>query len=143
MALKLISEILEEASKIVKKSDRMDYLRKEKCPALTDILRINFDDSVVSLLPEGEPPFRTEKELPKGFEHTNLHKGFRKFGYFFKGPTANGLLPAKREHLFIELLESVHYDDAMLVILVKDKKLKVKGITKKMVKETFPNLIRK
>ena len=143
MALKLISEILDEASKIVKKSDRMDYLKKEKCPALTDILRINFDDSVVSVLPEGKPPFRTEKELPKGYEYSNLHKAFRKFGYFFKGPTANGIAPAKRERLFIELLESIHHDDAMVLVLAKDKKLKIKGITKKMVKETFPNLIRK
>ena len=143
MALKLISEILGDASKIVKKSDRMDYLRKEKCPALLDILRINFDDDIVSLLPEGKPPFRTEKELPKGYEFTTLHRAFRKFGYFFKGPTANGILPAKREHLFIELLESIHHDDAMMLVLAKDKKLKVKGITKKMVKETFPNLIKK
>ena len=143
MALKLISEILGDASKIVKKSDRMDYLRKEKCPALLDILRINFDDDIVSLLPEGKPPFRTDEELPKGFEFTTLHKAFRKFNMFFKGPVGSNMNAAKREHLFIELLESLHYDDAMLVVDAKDKKLKIKGITKKMVKETFPNLIKK
>jgi hypothetical protein len=49
----------------------------------------------------------------------------------------------KRESLFMQLLESVNPKDAELFIAAKDKSMKFKGITKKLVMETFPNLIRK
>ena len=49
----------------------------------------------------------------------------------------------KRESLFIELLESLHYTEAELICLIKDGKLteKYPSITEKLVRETFPNLL--
>jgi hypothetical protein len=49
----------------------------------------------------------------------------------------------KREKLFIEILEAVNEEDARVFIAAKDKNLKVKGLTKKLVNDAFPNLIRK
>ena len=49
----------------------------------------------------------------------------------------------KRESLFISLLETIHPKDAELFLEAKDKNLKYKGITKKLVMDAFPNLIRK
>ena len=51
------------------------------------------------------------------------------------------LKPARREYLFIELLESLHPSEADLLLQVKDKKIKCRGLTYNLVKETFPNLI--
>jgi len=140
MARKLVSEVLEEASKIIKKSDRIVFLRQNKTPGLTDILRINFDDTVVSALPAGAPSYKRD-DAPKGYEYTRLNKAYTQFKYFFKGPVANGMKPLKREGLFLNLLESLNPEEADLLVAAKDKNMKYKGITKKMVNETFPNLI--
>jgi hypothetical protein len=43
--------------------------------------------------------------------------------------------------MFISLLESLHAEDAEMLCLAKDKKLKITGITKKLVSDAFPNLI--
>ena len=60
MAKKLISEVLTEASKITKKADRMEYLRKNSSPALRDVLRIAFDDDIISVLPSGAPTYNKD-----------------------------------------------------------------------------------
>lgn len=140
MTRKLVSEILEETSKISKRDDRIRNLRMNKCPGLTDILRINFDDSIVAALPAGAPSYRQD-DAPKGYEYTHLNKAYTQFKYFFKGPIANKMKPLKRESLFLNLLESLHSEEAELLVAAKDKKMKYKNITKKLVSDAFPNLI--
>ena len=49
----------------------------------------------------------------------------------------------KRERIFIDLLESLHAKEAEVLVLAKDKKLKYKGITGKLVSDAYPGLIRK
>jgi len=140
MTRKLISEILTEASKIDKREDRIRFLRMNKSPGLTDILRINYDEAVVPALPKGAPTYRQD-DAPKGYEYTILNKAYTQFKYFFKGPIANKMKPLKREGLFLNLLESLNPEEAELLIAAKDKKMKYKGITKKLVNDAFPNLI--
>ncbi len=142
MAKKLISEVLTEASKITKKADRINYLRANKTPALLDVLRIAFDDDVITVLPSGAPTFNKD-DAPAGHEFLNLQKGHRRFKYFFKGPVANDTPALRREGMFLSFIESLHGDEADLVIAAKDKSLKYKGITKKFIKDTFPNLIKR
>ena len=140
MARKLISEVLTEAGKIVKRDERIKFLQLNKSPGLTDILRINYDDVVVSALPEGAPNYRQD-DAPKDYQYTILNKAYTQFKYFFKGPIANEMKQIKRESLFLNLLETLHVEEAELLIAAKDKKMKYKGITKKLVKDAFPNLI--
>ena len=49
----------------------------------------------------------------------------------------------QREKIFLDILESVHPGDAELLVQMINKKLEVKGITKKLVQEAYPNLILK
>ena len=63
------------------------------------------------------------------------------FQYLFVEGGNPNLKPARREYLFIELLESVHDQEAQLLLQIKDKKIKCRGLTYKLVKETFPELI--
>lgn len=142
MAKKLISVVLTEASKLTKKADRVAYLQKNSSPALRDVLRIAFDDDVVSVLPTGAPSYEKD-DAPAGHEYLNLHRGHRRFKYFFKGPVANETPALRREGMFLSFIESLHGEEAEMVIAAKDKKLKYKGITKALVKDTFPNLITK
>ena len=143
MARKLVSEVLTEAGKIIKRDDRIKFLQLNKSPGLTDILRIQYDDTIVSALPEGAPNYRQD-DAPKDYQYTILNKAYKaytQFKYFFKGPIANDMKPLKRESLFLNLLETLHVEEAELLIAAKDKKLKCKGITKKLVRDAFPNLI--
>lgn len=140
MARKLISEVLTEAGKISNREERIKFLRMNKSPGLTDILRINYDETIVPALPQGAPSYRQD-DAPKGYEYTILNKAYTQFKYFFKGPIANGMKPLKREGLFLNLLESLNPEEAELLIAAKDKKMKYKGITKKLVCDAFPNLI--
>ena len=140
MARKLVSEVLDAAGKIIKRDDRIKFLQLNKSPGLTDILRIQYDASIVSVLPEGAPSYKQD-DAPKGYEYTILNKAYTQFKYFFKGPVANDMKHLKREGLFLNLLESLNPEEAELLIAAKDKKMKCKGITKKLVMDAFPNLI--
>ena len=66
----------------------------------------------------------------------------QKFAYFFKGKFTE-MNQIKREKIFAEVLEGINPNDAEVLIAAKDKNLKYKGITKKLVMDAFPNLIRK
>lgn len=49
---------------------------------------------------------------------------------------------ARLEHLFIEMLESLHADEAKVVVACKNKTLaKLYDVNKKLVKEAFPALL--
>tara|TARA_B100000287_G_scaffold128993_1_gene121062 strand:+ start:575 stop:1003 length:429 start_codon:yes stop_codon:yes gene_type:complete len=142
MAKPLISKILKEAGKIKDREGRIAYLRRNDHPALRDVLRIAYDSDVVSALPEGVPPYEPD-DAPEGHEYQTLYRAFKRFKYFFKGPIANEVPQVRREGMFISMLETLHADEAAMLCLAKDKKLKVTGITKKLVKDAFPNLIKK
>jgi len=137
----LISEVLTNTAKLLTKAEKIAYLRANKSAPLTDLFRINFDDDVVSLLPEGAPPY-TPCPNPAGNNFSSLHREYRQFRYFFKGPAGSALKDSKRESKFVQLLESLHASDAELLIACKDKSMKYKGITKIMIKDAFPNLIK-
>ena len=80
----LISEVLKNTSKLKTKKERMAYLKEHDTPALRDIIRINYDGDVVSLVPEGTPPYKKD-DAPDGHNFATLHKRHREFVYFFKG----------------------------------------------------------
>lgn len=134
-----ISEILDLVSKQRSNDKKVEVLKKYRTDALTAILIWNFDESVISMLPEGEVPY-TPNEAPAGTEHTVLEKEARKLYYFIKGgdETINQL---RRETMFVQMLEGLHSSEAEVLVLVKDKKLQDKyRITKAVVQEAFPQI---
>lgn len=139
---KLLPEIFKEANKLATREERIAFLRENQSPAMKDIIRIAFDKDVVSLLPEGAPPYKPD-DAPEGHSISSLYKKFKDFRYFFKGPAGNGMDALKREARFVSLLESVHPSEAVLLIRAKDKILhkKLMGITRKLCQDAFPDLI--
>ena len=87
-------------------------------------------------MPEGAPPYTAcdAHNAP-----SNLHKKWKDFGYF-TGNQAQKLGKIKVERMFIQLLESIHPQDAKIVLQMKDKK-PFKGLTTAVVQEAYPNLI--
>jgi len=142
MARKQMFEIFEEVGKAPTRKEKVDVLQQNNSLALRDVLKGAFDDSIEFILPEGEPPFKGD-DAPVGHNRSSLHLMSKRFRYFAKGGPGERLNPAKRERMFIELLESINENDAQIVIWMKEKKLsgKYKGLTKKLVQEAFPKLI--
>lgn len=134
----LISEVLQKAHNAKTKAEKIKILQDNVSQALKSILIINYDESIVSLLPEGEPPF-TKNEAPAGTEHTRIEHEARILHHFFKG--GSNLSQIKRENMFIQLLEGLHPDEAEVIIRAKDKQLgKRYKVTKACVSEAFPEI---
>ena len=134
----LMHEVLQKVSNAKTKKEKITLLEKFNTPALRMLFIINFDDSVVSLLPPGQVPY-TPNDSPEGVEHTNLEKESRILHHFFKG--GSNVKQAKREQMFIQMLEGLSAGEAEVLCLAKDKKIgKRWKITKACVSEAFPQI---
>ena len=135
----LISEVLQKVHNAKTRAEKIELLKKYNSQALRSLLIWNYDDSVVSVIPEGEVPY-TKNEAPEGTEHTRLDREYRILFNFVKGGNDN-LPRAQRENMFIQLIEGLHESEAEVVCLVKDKALQSKyRITKAVVQEAFPEI---
>ena len=106
----LLSEVLTKVSKQRTKAKKIQVLKENESLHLKAILIWNFDDTVVSVLPEGEVPYN-KNEAPAGTEHTYLAHEWKVLYNFVKGGN-DFLRPVKREQLFLQLLEGLHPDEA-------------------------------
>ena len=132
----LLNEVLQKVSNAKTKAQKIKLLRELNSPALRSILIANFDESVVSMLPDGEVPY-TPNDAPEETEHTVLNHEYRKLYLFFKGGA--NISQTRRESLFIQLLEGLHKGEAEVLCLMKDKMIgKRWKITKQCVEEAFP-----
>ena len=135
----LLSEVLAKVSKQRTKAKKIQVLKENESLHLKSVLIWNFDDSVVSILPEGPVPFE-KNEAPAGTEHTYLAHEYKILYNFIKGGN-DFLKPVKREQLFLQLLEGLHEGEAEVICLMKDKKLTDKyKVTKAVVTEAFPDI---
>ena len=134
----LMHEVLQKVSNAKTKKEKIALLEKFNTPALRMLFIINYDDSVVSMLPAGAVPY-TPNESPEGTEHTTLEKESRLLHHFFKG--GSNVSQAKREQMFIQMLEGLSSGEAEALVLAKDKKIgKRWKITKAAVSEAFPSI---
>ena len=134
----LMHEVLQKVSNAKTKKEKIALLEKFNTPALRMLLIINFDDSVVSLLPPGDVPY-TPNEAPEGTEHTILEKEARLLHHFFKG--GSNVSQVKREQMFVQMLEGLNSGEAEALVKAKDKQIgKRWKITKACVTEAFPQI---
>lgn len=135
----LLSEVLTKVSKQRTKAKKIQVLKENESLHLKAILIWNFDDTVLSVLPEGEVPYN-KNEAPAGTEHTYLAHEWKVLYNFVKGGN-DFLRPVKREQLFLQLLEGLHPDEADIVCMVKDKNLTEKyKLSRPVVEEAFPDI---
>ena len=133
----LFHEILTKVNNAKDKPAKIAVLKKHDSVALRQVLKGAFDPKIKWDLPEGVPPFK-RNDAPAGTEHTSLFSEARRLWHFVKDSDPN-LTKAKREMMFIQLLEGLQEDDADLMIAVKEKTLnkRYKGLTDAVVKEAF------
>jgi hypothetical protein len=162
-----IFEVLELASKQRSNVKKVEVLKTYDDASLKTILIWNFDETVISLLPEGDVPYASTGEqtsysgtlsskvndavfkmnelgsnslgsMDQG--KSSIRKEYQMFFNFVKGGN-NGLSSLRRETMFINILQGLHPKEAELLCLVKDKKLSNKyKITFENVKESFPDI---
>jgi hypothetical protein len=158
-------EILTLVSSQRSNAKKVEILKEYDNPALKSILIWNFDESVVSLLPEGDVPYAdandqtvysgslsdnlrreasggesaTGQDLD-GRGRTSLRREYQNLYHYVKGGNS-GLNNIRREMMFINLLRALHPMEAELLILVKDKNLQSKyKITQEVVSEAYPDI---
>jgi hypothetical protein len=161
-------EVLDLVSKQKSNAKKVEVLVKYAEPCLKAILIWNFDESIISMLPEGPVPYsafedqtihsgnlstKITEEVRKMHEtgsfslgssdkqgHTTIRKEYKNFYHFIKGGN-DGLNNIRRESMFINLLQGLHPLEAEIICLVKDKKLADKyKITKEIVSEAYPDI---
>ena len=133
----LISEILEQVSKVKTKQEKINILRKYDHQSLRMVIKSSFDPTIEWALPEGEVPY-IRNDAPAGTEHSSLSYESRKLYHFIRGGD-NQINQNKRETMFVQLLEGLHESEAALLVAAKDKKLHqlYKGRSAPVVKEAF------
>jgi len=135
----LIYEILEAAGKARLKADKIEILKGHDSWALRDVLRATYDKKIEFLIPDGEPPYTPTK--PESVPSNLLRKNVD-FKYIVKGGIREDMPAFKREKIYIGLLESIHPEDAKVVINMVNRKRPAPGITENIVKEAFPSLFK-
>jgi len=133
-----ISEMLKMINDLPTEIQRQDSLGT--CVdnhVMIGMLKYIFDPNIEFDLPSGEPPYKINEYVN---QEGNLYPEFRKMYLFIKDGQPN-LTGMKREVLFIQMIESLHPDDAKLVIAMKDKICPYPNITYNLVYKTFPGLL--
>ena len=160
-----VFEILELASSQRSSAKKVEVLRKYEDNSVKSILIWNFDESVVSMVPEGDVPYGDPNEQSvfdgslseniinetkgglsatgqdlDGRNKTSLRKEWTTLYNFVKGGN-DSLTKTRREMMFINLLRGLHPKEAELLCLVKDKLLQTKyKLTKAHVQEAYPDI---
>lgn len=137
MALQ-VYQVLEKFAKAKTKEEKVQVLKRNETWALKDIIKGSMDKSIQFLIPDGDPPYTPSEEHNAPSTLLRKHRDFK---YIVKSPGAEKLPAFKRERIFLEILESIHPDDAELVVKMINKKTPVKGLTKAIVEEAFPGLL--
>jgi hypothetical protein len=146
-------EILELASKQRSNAKKIEVLQEYRNDGLVTLFIMNFDDSVISVLPPGPVPYAgaedqtslggnlsdmiTSKSKNDGMK-SNGYYGTEEFAsemlktsirneyknfYIFVRGGSNTMSQMRKETIFINMLQGLHPLEAELMCLVKDKKL--------------------
>ena len=161
-----VFEILDLASKQRSNAKKIEVLKTYQHDSLKTILIWNFDETVISLLPEGDVPYGDVKDQNvysgnlsdnltreanggeaatmqdlEGRGRTSLRREYQNLYHFVKGGNHN-LSTTRREMMFINMLQGLHAKESEVLCLVKDKKLQTKyKISLENVKEAYPDIV--
>ena len=132
-----IHEILQEAENKKTLAERKEYLRQfSDRRALRALLEISYNKDIEVLLPDTTPPYR-ESDAPEGMTYSRIDTEFRRFDTFLAKGRHPNMNQAKRESLFIGILESLHAEEAKIFAKAFQHKLRIKGMRAEHINEVF------
>jgi len=160
-------EVFALASKQRTNAKKAEVLRTYSHESLQALLIWNFDETVISELPQGLVPYASvgQQNVVAGNLSDNINRAVQTMGdlgsnsigsqdqgrtsirkeytYFYNFVRGGNdtLSNRKREMMFINILEGLHPLEAEILMLVKDKKLDTKyQISKKNVSDAYPEI---
>jgi len=133
-----ISEILEKASKIEDRAERVAYLKSQDSNSLRIVLSYTYHPAVQWLVGPELPKFHDEgwhegKELILLAEARRL--------YLFVNIGNSNLTDAHREKLFVQLLEMLHPNDVRILESAIKKSLPYPNLEYDVIWEAFDGLL--
>jgi hypothetical protein len=134
-----ISLLLKTASDLAfthTKEAQIQYLKIIFNEAIRDILSGAYHPGVVWLVPEDIS--YVPAEASKDYE-SKLYREYKKLYVFCKG--GPNIEQNKRNRLFVQLLESVHPDDAVMLVAMTKKYLPYPGLNYDLIYEAFPGML--
>ena len=130
-----LGEILLDVKEAKSVGEKIKILQKNDSRELRGILELTYDNRLTWSLPEGNPPY---EPLDKSMDNQGmLYSEMRRMYVFLEGKA--NVSQARREQMFVQILETVDPDDAKLLIEAKDRK--IKGCSKATVKQAFPDFL--
>ena len=134
-----MNEILDLVSEQKTDAKKVAVLKEYECDIIKSLFIWNFDDSIISLLPEGKVPYKPN-ENPLGTDHSSLRREQRNLYMFVKGGN-DQLSTIRRETIFIQMLEGLHPKEADIIVAVKDGDLEeMYDVSYEVVEEAFPDI---
>ena len=160
-----VHEVLDLASSQRANAKKVEALQKYESDAVKVVLKWNFDDYIVSAVPEGEVPYAEEEDQlvysgslsenlrreaaggdsataqdMDGRGRTTLRREWQNLYHYVKGGN-DQLSRTRREMMFINLLRGLHPKEAEIIVLVKDGRLEEKyKISKQNVIDAYPTM---
>ncbi len=160
-----VFEVFEAASNQRSAAKKVEVLKKYEHDSIKAMAIWNFDETVLSMLPEGPVPYgetnaqttfagtlsdnlareaaggesATGQDLD-GRNKTTIRREYQNFYHYVQG--GNGSLSTvRREMMFIDLLQGLHPKEAEILVLVKDKDLGTKyNISLDNVKQAYQDI---
>lgn len=135
----LMNEFFEKFEKLTTRDERINFLRSASSPLFKDFLRGAFDPNII--FDVDIPEYRPAIE-PAGLNFSTLINEMDRAYLFVKGHprTPTGVTPKKKEAILKSMLEAIHKEEAIFLIRMLKKDLKVKFLTPKIVNEAFPDI---
>ncbi len=165
----LAFEVFDLVSRSRTKAKKIEVLKKYNDPSLRRLFVWNFDESIVSILPDGPVPYvgydqqntysgtlstKIDHDIRTMYEsgnfslgisdkqgHTTIRRESKHFYHFVKGGNS-GINAIRRETMFINILQGLHPLEAEILTLVKDKQLETKyKISRDIVSAAYSDII--
>lgn len=134
-AQKLYSEIFKDIELAVNKEQRIDILRRYDHPALRLFFEYLYNDKII--FDVEIPKYRPAPE-PVGLNFTYLDFEIKKLYRYVKNePRADVLSAKKKTELLTVTLESLHKDEAELLVGLIKKDIGVPHLTEDLIKEAY------
>jgi len=135
----LIVEVFDRVKAAKSRDEKIKILKQNDTLSLRQILYANFSDKIMFLIPETPAKFKPSV-CPLGLADTNLFRETSRLYLFIRGGHAT-LQQLRREQLWVQLLEGVAKEEAVLLEFLKNKKLgDAYDLTADVVLAAFPNL---
>lgn len=133
----LYHEIFAEFEKAEKRSEKIDVLRKNADRNFLNFLGMVFNENIVF---DVEIPEYKSSNDPAGLNVSYLHNEIDRMYRFIVGHPRRpgGLTPKRQKELLLQVLESLHKEEADLLVRCIQKDLKIPFLTRKLVKDAFP-----